>query len=326
MLAHILALAVGLGSLAIYLAAFFFPEIHRKNDFIWSGVGLFYALILWVFARRITGGLFLGHVASVSLLGWSVTQTLQLRRQLTPKPQQTEVAKTEAASAEAAKTTKVSLPQRVGQVFKGVGGAVGGAVSGVFKRTAKAPKPDKKSTTSPAPVNAVDAITAINDVIAAEPKAAAAKTDSIPQEEVKAVDAIADIKASIATEIKAPLVEIVTIAPEAPKPEPIASIEDTGIKAVDAIANIKASIVNESSGTKTEGNIPEIKAVDAIAAIKASIITEPEAPKPSEQNTFLMTNQPTVLVTNQATVLQTGLTEISNSATDPLLPDTPGAS
>ena len=48
MLAYILALAVGLGSFSIYMAAFFFPEVHRKSDFTWSGVGLFYALIfLW---------------------------------------------------------------------------------------------------------------------------------------------------------------------------------------------------------------------------------------------------------------------------------------
>jgi Ycf66 protein N-terminus len=324
MLAHILALAVGLGSLAIYLAAFFFPEIHRKNDFIWSGVGLFYALILWVFARRITGGLFLGHVASVSLLGWSVTQTLQLRRQLTPKPQQTEVAKTEAASTEAAKTTnakttKVSLPQRVGQAFKGVGGAVGGTVGNignVFKRTPKAPLPDKKSTTPAAPVNPADAVTAINDV----PEAL--KAESIPtviaqDTEVKAVDAIADIKASIATETEAPRVEIVTIAPEVPKTEPIVTVEETGVKAVDVITDIKASILTEADASKTQVNIPEIKAVDAIAAIKASIVYESGAPKASEQTTVLMTNQPTVLVTNQATNLQTD---------DTLLPDTPGAS
>ena len=69
MLAYVLALVVGLGSLAIYISAFFFPEIHRKNDFIWSGVGLFYALVLWVFAPRISGGLLLGHVASVALVG-----------------------------------------------------------------------------------------------------------------------------------------------------------------------------------------------------------------------------------------------------------------
>jgi Ycf66 protein N-terminus len=323
MLAHILALAVGLGSLAIYLAAFFFPEIHRKNDFIWSGVGLFYALILWVFARRITGGLFLGHVASVSLLGWSVTQTLQLRRQLTPKPQQTEVAKTQAVTTEAAKstdakTTKVSLPQRVGQAFKGVGGAVGSAVGGVFKRTPKAAKPDKKSTTPAAPVSAVDAVAAINDVIAAEPEAR--KTDSIPtviaqDAEVKAVDAIAEIKASITTTIEAPKVEIVTVAPEVPKTEP--TVEETGVKALDVITEVKASIITDSNASKTQTNTPEINAVDAIAAIKASILYESEASKSSEQNTVLMTNQPTVLVTNQPTALQTD---------DTLLPDTPGAS
>lgn len=91
MLAYVLALAIGLGSIAIYLVAFFFPEIHRKNDFIWSGVGLFYALVIWVFAQRITGGLLLGHVASVALLYWFGWQTLSLRQQLTPKAQQTPI-------------------------------------------------------------------------------------------------------------------------------------------------------------------------------------------------------------------------------------------
>jgi hypothetical protein len=89
MLTYVLAVIVGFGSLAMYLAAFLFPEIHRKNDFIWSGVGLFYALVLWIFVPRITGGLLLGHVASVALLVWFGWQTLSLRRQLTPELQQT---------------------------------------------------------------------------------------------------------------------------------------------------------------------------------------------------------------------------------------------
>lgn len=82
MLAYFLALAVGIGSLAIYLIAFLFPKIHRKNDLIWSGVGLFYALVLWIFARKITGGLLLGHIASVSLLTWFGWQTMTLRQQV----------------------------------------------------------------------------------------------------------------------------------------------------------------------------------------------------------------------------------------------------
>jgi hypothetical protein len=89
MLAHILALAVGFASFSLYMAAFFFPEVHRKYDLTWSGVGMFYALVLWVCAGRITGGVLLGQTASVTLLGWLGWQTLTLRRALTPIDQQT---------------------------------------------------------------------------------------------------------------------------------------------------------------------------------------------------------------------------------------------
>ncbi len=124
MLAYILALAVALGSLGIYLAAFFFPEIHRKNDFIWSGVGLFYALVLWACAGRITGGLLLGQVAGVALLGWSVTQALQLRRQLTPRQQQTELPSAdEVKNTVQEQISQLSLPQRLSQLGKQVSGS-----------------------------------------------------------------------------------------------------------------------------------------------------------------------------------------------------------
>jgi Ycf66 protein N-terminus len=82
-LTYLLALVVGLGSFGLYLAAFWFPFTYRKYDLIWSGVGLFYALVLWVCAGRITGGVLVGQLASVALLGWFVWQTLDLRwRQL----------------------------------------------------------------------------------------------------------------------------------------------------------------------------------------------------------------------------------------------------
>jgi Ycf66 protein N-terminus len=89
MLAYILAVLVGTGSVGLYIAAFFFPEIHRKHDFIWSGVGFFYALTLWIYARQSMGGIVVGQTASVALVGWFAWQTLKLRRQLVPANQQT---------------------------------------------------------------------------------------------------------------------------------------------------------------------------------------------------------------------------------------------
>ncbi|MBD1889541.1 Ycf66 family protein [Coleofasciculus sp. FACHB-SPT9] len=114
MLAYILAIAVAVGSFALYMAAFFFPEVHRKSDFIWSGVGLFYALVLWVCAGRITGGVLLGQIASVALVGWLGWETLTLRRSLTPAAQQTEIPSPEALQE---KLTSLSIPQRITSLF-----------------------------------------------------------------------------------------------------------------------------------------------------------------------------------------------------------------
>ncbi|MEG3842644.1 Ycf66 family protein [Microcoleus sp. herbarium14] len=137
MLAYILALAVGLGSFSIYMAAFFFPEVHRKSDFTWSGVGLFYALILWACAGRITGALLLGQMAGVAMLGSFAWETLTLRRLVTPVAQQTPIPQS------------VNLP-----------GAVGGPLAGFFTKkkepAGKKPKfvrsPKPKTDVVPAPV------------------------------------------------------------------------------------------------------------------------------------------------------------------------------
>lgn len=121
MLAYILALVVGLGSLALYMAAFFFPEVHRKADFGWSAVGLFYALVLWVCAGRITGGLLLGQAASVALLGWFGWQTVTLRRSLTSPEARTEI------SPEAQEKLEGLSPARLGQQLQQ-------QASGLFKK------------------------------------------------------------------------------------------------------------------------------------------------------------------------------------------------
>ncbi len=140
MLAYLLALVVGFGSLAIYLSAFFFPEIHRKNDFIWSGVGLFYALVLWIFASRITGGLLLGHVASVTLLvcfGW---QTLSLRRQLAPAGQQTPLPSPELIKISfQTQMSKFSVKEKFAQLVGFLGSLFGGAKAKLQQTVNKKP-------------------------------------------------------------------------------------------------------------------------------------------------------------------------------------------
>ncbi len=91
MLAYILSVIVGTGSVALYLSAFLFPEIHRPKDIFWSGLGLFYALVLWVNGTSLAGGLLLGQALSVVLLGWFTWETLRLRRAIIPENQRTPV-------------------------------------------------------------------------------------------------------------------------------------------------------------------------------------------------------------------------------------------
>jgi hypothetical protein len=117
MLAHVLALSVGLGSFSLYMSAFFFPEVYRKYDLTWSGVGMFYALVLWVCAGRITGGVLLGQMASVALIGWLGWQTLSLRREMTPPKQKTPLPGSADSLAEAIQIKtqewKSDLPRKI---------------------------------------------------------------------------------------------------------------------------------------------------------------------------------------------------------------------
>jgi len=79
MLAYILAIAIALASVVLFFSAFFAPKLHRKDDFLWSGVGLIYGLILWVCAGRFTGGALLGQMAAVVLVLSFAWQTISLR-------------------------------------------------------------------------------------------------------------------------------------------------------------------------------------------------------------------------------------------------------
>jgi len=85
MLTYVLAVVVVLASLGLYSTTFVIPEVSRKNDLVWSGVGLFYGLVLWVCAGRITGGVLLGQMASVALIGWMGWQMVESRWNSVPE-------------------------------------------------------------------------------------------------------------------------------------------------------------------------------------------------------------------------------------------------
>ncbi|MBC1195220.1 hypothetical protein H0901_08020 [Microcystis aeruginosa BLCCF158] len=82
MLPYILAVVVGLSSLYLLTTAFIAPDRHRQDDFLWSAVGLFYALVLWLCAGRITGAILLGQAAATILFIAFAWQTLKLRQAL----------------------------------------------------------------------------------------------------------------------------------------------------------------------------------------------------------------------------------------------------
>lgn len=80
MLAYFLAITIALVSVNLYLTAFIRPRIHRRDDFLWSALGLFYGLTLWVCAGRITGAVLLGQLAIVSVAIAFIWENGKLRK------------------------------------------------------------------------------------------------------------------------------------------------------------------------------------------------------------------------------------------------------
>ncbi|MEP0918562.1 Ycf66 family protein [Leptolyngbya sp. DQ-M1] len=105
MLTYLLALVVALGSFGLYMSAFFYPDIYRKGDLTLAGVGLFYALVLWICADRITGAVLLGQIASVALIGWFGYQALTARLGYTPSTAELQSKLNEVVNSE--NTSKV---------------------------------------------------------------------------------------------------------------------------------------------------------------------------------------------------------------------------
>mgnify|MGYP001795192703 FL=1 len=139
MLAYVLAIFIAIGSFSFYMAAFFVPEMHRRQDFVWSGLGMFYAVVLWFCAGRITGAVLLGQTASVVLLGWLGWHTLELRRDLTPEPVRTPVTWQDLQAWGQGIQKAVNQYLKLGSwltVIKAAGQDVSGRIADLRNRTA----------------------------------------------------------------------------------------------------------------------------------------------------------------------------------------------
>ena len=277
MLAYVLALAVGLGSFALYMAAFFFPEVHRKNDFIWSGIGLFYALVLWVYGSRITGGLLLGHAASVALLGWSITQTLQLRRMLTPIAQQTGVPSTAVVTS----TVQEQVSKSVPAVTSGIGGVFNGLKNQLQQLSNKPTQSKTSVATKPVstpkpPVNPVVEVID-NRTTAPEPAVVVETTTEVaPPEPVEVVETTTEVAPAEPVEVIETTVEV---APPLTEEEAIAQ----------AVETVSTQAEEETPIVAVPPHPPDPELVEAVIKdaeekhqpVSPPDVEEPENPSPS---------------------------------------------
>jgi hypothetical protein len=86
-----LAIIMGLGSFTLYMAAFFFPEVYRRYDWMWSSVAMLYAVMLWISADSLSWQWLVSQILAVGLVVGFGTQTLRLRRQVAPADQKTPI-------------------------------------------------------------------------------------------------------------------------------------------------------------------------------------------------------------------------------------------
>ena len=192
MLSYALAIAVAISSLVLFSTAFFMSKIHRRDDFFWSGVGLFYALVLWYCARNITGAVLLGQAAATALLISFSWQTIKLRRAI-------------AEPAKAAATNNFSVLRSFDGLLKRRQAAVETPVPPVDK--APVPTVTEKVTIPDTPKEATPKKAVPN----IEPKKTESKQDSVPaversappvEQPVKKVVKTPAVKSSVDIEIR----------------------------------------------------------------------------------------------------------------------------
>ena len=241
MLSYALAIAVATSSLVLFLTAFLMSDIHRKDDFFWSGVGLFYALVLWYCAKNITGSVLLGQAAATALLVSYSWQTLKLRR-------------------------AIANPEKAAQINNF---SVVRTINGWLKRD----RPNVKSATPPAETPITPKVTEAEIAI---PDAASQDSPQAAPKATEAVDtniSVADTKQNESATIKEPIDQTTSkVRPQAAAPAREAIDNSTSnIKSIDQPTSSQQS---EDNSTQDEivksapvtSNTPKVVVRDEPAA------------------------------------------------------------
>jgi hypothetical protein len=313
MLSYALAIAVGLSSLILFSTAFLMSDIHRQDDFFWSAIGLFYALVLWFCGTSITGGLLLGQTAAVALLLSYNWQTLKLRKAIAHperaeqlnrfsvlaalnglftrgKSTQTKIDKsveptviekitipeTPSTNAQSAPTVKLEAPetkQGVSDSTSSNGVAQKSGLFGKFLGDKKSSKTKKSNTSS-------IANTKLDRLLDEEPQASSTTSPIVP----------IPTPPTIETPSEEDTAEEVTSAPldvrVAPVTEPTDTIAPTEVTPVteptDTIAPTEVTPVTEAEPTDTIAPtevtpVTEAEPTDTIAPTEVTPVTEPVA-------------------------------------------------
>lgn len=280
MLPYILALFVAVGSLSLYLSAFFFPETHRKGDIVFSGVGLFYALVLWVCANRFTGAALLGQTASVALLTWFGWQTLTLRRELVPSDRRTRLG-------------PKAIQQGLGRLLGGLM-RLPGELVGMFSRSqppaVAPPVPPPEGEVTPSAIMETDippadlaaetqASPTVTPAAPIAPEPAPAEVPTASADEPDAIPEIipADRPATEEGE-EASAQPLIAPEPDLPAPADLTEVETVAIASTE-----------EPEATDTDNDVWESEATEAPEegdAQPATTDTSPTPPKPRRDNVF----------------------------------------
>ena len=223
-------------------------------------------MILWIFAPRITGGLLLGHVASVSLLVWFIAQTLLLRRQLTPATQQTPFPSPELIKISfQEQMSKFSVKEKFAQLS--------GFVTSVFA-SAKAKIQQV--------VNKKPAVKTAEEILQTTPTEATPPS-VLPDESVTATTAITTESLSADTFSQAPILEMVEISPTPPTVmEEEQVIPPTAPETVVEITQTEV-VISESFITGETETVMEITQTEVVIAIEETSETA-DAPEISSPN------------------------------------------